>query len=157
MRLSLRIILGLLALTVAASASEITIVRTLPEWRSAASFKRVSEYFTGKENPSGTTILRTHPEQRSGFYFLVRAINPGATTATKINLQLVTPSEGKPKTYTFESTLEAGKNIFNIGLTGEDWIDPRANPVAWKIEFLSPDGRVLASDLSYLWENPTGK
>ena len=32
---------------------------------------------------------------------------------------------------------------------------PKANPVAWKLDILGPDGHVLASEKSYLWEKPT--
>jgi hypothetical protein len=153
-RHSLRILFGFVALSISAVASEITIVRTLANWRDAASFKRVSEYFTGRENPGDSTILRTDPAQRSGYYFLVRVNNAGPTTATSVTLQIISPTESAVKLHTFQTTLSSGKNVFNFGLTGTDWTDPEANPVAWKIDFLAPDGRTLVSSQSYLWEKP---
>jgi hypothetical protein len=45
----------------------------------------------------------------------------------------------------------------NLGLTGDDWPGAKTNPVAWKLEIVAADGRVLASDESYLWEKPAGQ
>jgi len=44
--------------------------------------------------------------------------------------------------------------VLNLGLTGTDWPDAKTNPVAWKLDVLAADGRVLASEKSYLWEKP---
>ncbi|WP_438479667.1 hypothetical protein [Oleiharenicola lentus] len=157
MRNPFRFILGFLTLAVAASAADVTFVRVLSNWRDASSFRRVSEYFTGKENPGDSTILRTHAEERSGYYFLVRLANTGGVTPVKIQLHLVTPIDAKPKLYTFETTLQPKKNILNLGLTGTDWPDSKANPVAWKIDVLASDGALIASEKSYLWNNPPAK
>ncbi|MBN8527563.1 MAG: hypothetical protein J0M02_19695 [Planctomycetes bacterium] len=67
-----------LTLTPLVVAQDLSIVRTFTGWRDGASFKRISEYFDGKENTGRETVLRTHPEQRTGYYFLVRVANPGA-------------------------------------------------------------------------------
>jgi hypothetical protein len=66
----------------------IEVVRVWPEYRTAESFDRISEYFTGRENPGNQIILRTRPESRAGFYFFTRLKTPadisGATnTALK--------------------------------------------------------------------------
>jgi hypothetical protein len=132
----------------------ITLAHVFTGWKEGSSFKRISEYFSGQENTGGTVVLRTHADQRSGFYFLVRASNPGAPIAVKINIELIKPSDNKPKTYAFSTDLKAGANILNLGLTADDWVDPKANPVAWKIDFVDGDGHVLASEKSYLWSRP---
>jgi hypothetical protein len=43
----------------------------------------------------------------------------------------------------------------NLGLTGADWPGgEQAHPVAWKLELVAADGRVLAAEKSFLWEKP---
>lgn len=147
-----------LALTVAASlaAQEISIARVYPGWRDAASFKRISEYFTGRENTGGATVLRTHPGERAGYYFLVRAINPGAPVSAQCLVSLILPTSRQLLTHTFATDLKSGDTVLHLGLTGADWTDPKANPVAWKIELTTADGRLLASEKSYLWDKPSG-
>ena len=44
--------------------------------------------------------------------------------------------------------------MFNVGLTGDDWAGPKVHPVAWKIEVVTADGRVLGVAKSFLWEKP---
>ena len=145
---------GVLAASDKANDGKIAITRVFLGWKEGASFKRISEYFTGKENTGAITVLRTHPEQRSGFYFFVRAANPGAPVPVKIDLEVITPTDTKPKNYTFAAELKSGQNLFNLGLTADDWPDQKANPVAWKINFIGSDNQVLATKDSYLWENP---
>lgn len=140
-----------------ASDSGVTVVRVFTGWKEGASFKRISEYFTGKENTGGSVVLRTRAEQRSGFYFFVRLNNPGPATPVKINVEVVTPTDKQTKDFSFSSELKSGANVFDLGLTGEDWLDAKANPVAWKVDFVASDGRVLASEKSYLWEKPGNK
>ncbi len=159
--MSIRVIRGcflflLLALG-SAQAAELTIVRIYTGWREAASFKRISEYFDGKENTAGEAILRTHPDQRGGFYFLVRVTNPGAPRAVNARLELITHTAAKPVAHTFSTDLKSGDTVFHLGLTGADWPDPKADPVAWKLDLTDAEGRVLATEKSYLWEKPAGK
>ena len=146
------LLIGALATT--ASASDLKIVRVFTGWREAASFKRISEYFDGQENTGGQLVLRTHPEQRTGFYFLVRLANPSAAVTAKLELELILPTSAKPITYPFPVALHPGTSVLNLGLTGADWPDKKANPVAWKISVRAPDGTLLATESSYLWEKP---
>lgn len=151
-------LLTLLALCAApAFAADLTIVRVLTGWRDAASFKRISEYFDGKENTGGEAVLRTHPDQRAGYYFLVRVTNPGAARTVQARLELIRALDAKPVVHTFTPALGAGDTVFHLGLTGADWPDAKANPVAWKLELADADGRVLATAKSYLWEKPAAK
>ena len=102
-------------------------------------------------------MLRTQPDQRAGYYFLVRVANSGAPVAVKVSVQMITPTDSKPKTHTFATGLKSGDTVLNLGLTGGDWPDTRADPVAWKLDVLSADGPVLATAGSYLWEKPVTK
>ena len=140
-----------------AKEGDLTIVRVYTGWRTVASFKRISEYLDGKENTGGEAVLRTHPDQRGGFYFLVRTTNPGPSRPVKASLEIITTANAKPVSYTFPAELKSGDTVFHLGLTDADWPDPKINPVAWKLDLLDADGRVLASEKSYLWEKPTTK
>lgn len=152
----------LLALTAAASLplgaavkdGNIAIVRVFTGWRDASSFKYISEYFTGRENTHGEVVLRTQPDQRGGYYFLVRTANPGAAIHVTFKLQLILPTGHKVQEQSFASDLKSGDTVLHLGLTGSDWPNPKANPVAWKLDLLGPDGRLLATEKSYLWEKP---
>lgn len=154
---ALRLSLVWLALGAAAAfAADVTVVPVFTGYREAASFKRISEYFSGKENTGGQLILRTDPEQRSGYYFQLR-INSTAAVDAKLVLQVITPDTATPRTFNFTTTLTGPKTMLNLGLTGVDWPDLKINPVAWRLGILSADGKLLASESSYLWERPVTK
>ena len=157
MRLVLTLVL-LLGSAGLARAAEVEFVRVWPEWREAESFKRISEYFNGQENTGSQVVLRSHPEIRSGFYFLARVTHSGpALSAAKVILTLITPDSPKSKAYTFTTALPAGDTVFNLGLTGADWAGPKVHPVAWKIEIVTTEGRLLGVAKSFLWEKPDQK
>ncbi len=137
-----------------AKEGEVKIVRVFTGWRAASSFKHISEYFDGRENTHGETMLRTHPDQRGGYYFLLRVANSGAPVAVKLTVQLIMPAGHQATSFTFATELKSGDHVLNLGLTGDDWPDAKANPVAWKLEVTTPDGHVLATEKSYLWEKP---
>jgi hypothetical protein len=136
-------------------AAEVEFVRVWPAWRETASFERISEYFDGKENSGSQVLLRSHPDTRAGFYFLARAANSGpAQPSAKLILSVITPASPHALVYTFPIVLPAGKTVFNLGLTGADWAGPKVHPVAWKIEIVATDGRLLGVAKSFLWEKP---
>ena len=136
-------------------AAELEFVRVWPGWRNAASFDRISEYFTGEENTGREVVLRTHPEQRDGFYFLVRVSNSGdVQTGTKFVLQVIAPSSPDPKTTIFSANVPSRSKVFLLGLTGPDWPGADVHPVAWKLELRGADEQVLATAQSFLWEKP---
>lgn len=134
--------------------AELTIARVYTGWREAASFKRISEYFDGKENTGGETVLRTHPDQRAGYYFLVRVKNPAGPRPVKADLEIITDTAAKPVAHHFTANLNSGDTVFHLGLTGNDWPGSAANPVAWKLDLTDADGNILATEKSYLWEKP---
>jgi hypothetical protein len=141
-----------------AKAQDLAIVRVFTGWRDAASFKRISEYFDGKENTGDETVIRTHPEQRTGYYFLLRLVNPGAPLPVRIQLQLIWPGAPAPRTTVFPAELKSGSGVYQLGLTGPEWQDVKSQPVAWQLQVLAADdGRVLAAEKSYLWEKPAAR
>jgi len=141
----------LLASAAFGCASEVEITRVWPAWRTAESFDRISEYFTQHENTGRHTVLRSHPEARAGYYFLIRAKTATAATGLKFVLRIVTPQNPEPKTFTFPADLDAKETIFDLGVTGPDWADRKTHPVAWRLVIVSADGRELASQQSFLW------
>jgi len=137
--------------------SGVSLVRVFTGWRDAASFKRISEYFTGRENTGIETVLRTNPAQRAGFYFQLRVANPGAARPVQFQLQLIEQGSPTPHTTTFPAELKPGSAVFQLGLTGPAWQNAKSQPVAWQVQVLADDGRVLATAKSYLWEKPAAK
>lgn len=141
--------------TVLLRAADVEFVRVWPEWREADSFKRISEYFTGEENPGRETIRRSQPEERAGYYFLARVRNRGAALpAAKLVLSIIKPDSPLTKVYTFPVALESGEHLYHLGLTGADWPGKKVRPVAWKLEVIATDGTLLAAHKSFLWEKP---
>jgi hypothetical protein len=150
----MRVLALFLALVVSASAADVRIVRVFSGWRDAASFKRISEYFTGRENTGNEVVVRSQPRERGGYYFLVRTDNRGAATPAKFVFQVVLPDAPEARTFTFLTELPGGKTVFNFGVTGADWPDATIDAVAWKLDVLTAAGEPLAVEKSYLWERP---
>lgn len=153
------LLVALIALISSASAfaADVKLIRVWPGYRTADSFMRISEYFTGQENPGRKQILlRSHPEERGGFYFLTRVANHGAALdGARIDLHVITPQSPKAATLTFKTTVPKGENVFQVGLTGADWPGGEAeHPVAWRLVVLGADGQELASEQSFLWSKP---
>ena len=141
--------------TPASRAAETEFVRVWPAWRDADSFDRIGEYFGGKENSGREIVLRTQPDQRAGYYFLVRVKCAAAVPGARFELSVIRPDHPEAKVHTFPAALPAHESVFNLALTRADW--PRgkdAHPVAWKLTLLAADGRVPAPHKSFLWEKP---
>jgi len=139
-----------------ARAADVEFVRVWPAWRDATAFESIAEYFGGGEQTGGRIVLRTEPAVRSGFYFLVRVSNSGdALPGAHFALQVITPASAAPKTYAFPANLPHRSAVYQLGLTGAAWPDRKVHPVAWKLELLAADERVLASAQSFLWEKPS--
>jgi hypothetical protein len=139
-----------------AVGAEMKFVRVWSSFRTADSFMRISEYFTGRENPGrGQTVLRTQPANRAGYYFLARVKNSGeAVEAAKLALHIITPDSPLPKVYRFDTPVPRGEHVFNLGLTGADWRDAETFPVAWRLVLLGPDGGEITAEQSFLWSKP---
>lgn len=145
----------LVASVIAARGADVEFLRVWPGWRDAESFERIREYFGGEEETRTRGILRTQAEERGGFYFLVRVKNAAAVRNATFELSVIRPDTPEPKTYRFPATVPEKETVFHLGLTGSDWpLGEEANPVAWKLTLVSPDGQVLAEHKSFLWEKP---
>ena len=138
-----------------ARAGEIEFVRIWPGWRDAESFERISEYFGRGEGSSGQIVLRTQPETRNGFYFLLRVKSAAPLANARFELSVIRPDAAEPKTFSFPAALPAKDAVFQLGLTGAAWPGgKKASPVAWKLALVANDGRLLAEHKSFLWEKP---
>ena len=149
------VILVAAGLLTSARGAEVEFVRVWPGWRDAASFKRVSEYFTNRENTGGQVIRRSHADLRAGYYYLTRVKHPGVSLiGARFLLHIITPASPDARMYSFPAEVGPGEDVFELGLTGPDWPGKGTHPVAWKLELLSADGRPLASTQSFLWDKP---
>ena len=126
----------------------------MPRYIETETFKRISEYMTGRENPGKRVIIRTNPRQRDGYYFVliidqnVRKLPPDAY----IQGEFYTSKSLDLQTHRFEfpAILPSTREIF-IGLTGDDWPREGAVPAAWRFTIKNSQGQILAQEQSYLW------
>ena len=126
----------------------------------AKSFKRISEYFTGRENPGNRLLCRSRPADREGLYFILsldehsRKLPQGS----QFVVEFIRPDD--PETQTIRIPVPEkrprGKEIY-LGLTGDDWQDKTARPVAWRLRLVDASGEVIAERKSFLWERPADK
>jgi hypothetical protein len=141
--------------TLLARAGEAKLIRVWPGWRDAESFERIGEFFGRPESDTAGIVIRTQPNDRAGYYFLVRVQSTAPLAGARFELNIVRPDAPEPKPFTFPAALRAGDTVFHLGLTGAAWPGGKsASPVAWKLALLGPDGRLLAEHKSFLWEKP---
>lgn len=147
-----------LALVSMAQAAAPKIVRVWAGHRTADEGERLVEFF-GKPEPTGErTILRSQWDQRAGFFFLVRLEAPGLPAEAKLwRVRYLIPGSPKLRTKEFALNGLAGKKVFELGLTGIDWLDPKAQPTAWHIALVGAQGEVLVSEQSFLWSDRAAK
>lgn len=134
-----------------------------PVWREAQDFKRISEYFTGRESQGGNIVVRTDKAERSGMYFHVglpwgTRFKEGATAI----LEYIHSDGPGVETRTF-ALPGMPSGIFaelHLGLTGQDWpgstrrlrVSHRRFLVAWRLTLKDAAGAILARRQSFLWE-----
>jgi len=147
----------LAALCARARAADISFERVWLQWHKADSFQSFYEYHTGRELTGKWIVLRSQPDERTGLYFLVRVVNRRALVggATFV-VRVVTPEATDTKVFRFTANILAGSWLYDIGLTGKDWMAAKVRPVAWEVELQSPSGEVVARKASFLWEKPSG-
>lgn len=151
----MRLILPLLlVLSAPLFSAEVSVVRVWPEYREAASFKRIAEYFGGGESSRTEIILRSQSEARTGYYFSTRLKSVQAVPGAILVLQTIAPGQSESDVHFFSADLPKGSRGFLLGLTGSDWNHAEVAPMAWKVLVLGPDGSELASRQSFLWAQP---
>jgi hypothetical protein len=152
--LRLLFLLCLTGASAAGSAPELALVRVWPGWKEAEDFTRLREYFGAAPESGPRRVLRTTPGERAGFYFLVRTRGPAVPEAI-LELLVLRPDGTEPVRHRFPAALRAGEEVVELGLTGEAWPGgKRAQPVAWRLQVLDANGRVLAAQRSFLWVDP---
>ncbi len=123
-----------------------------------ADFRRISEYFTGRENTSGRLIERTDPQQRAGYYFILSLEwHPHTTLSagTQADLDYILKGDPQPRHAHFVFSAPTGTfHEILLGLTGTNWTDQNATMVAWKVALEDAAGAVLATQQSFLWSLP---
>lgn len=116
-------------------------------------FARISEYFTGKENPGDRHYLRTLPEEREGYYWIIATPDSLKGKTAEVDLEVQIPGSPEIRQESFSvSPLEA--DTLWIGITGSDWPTSDTRPVAWQLIVRSSDGSPVLEKASYLWSPP---
>jgi hypothetical protein len=147
----------LLSVTGISAAPTIEFSRIRPQYRETGTFKRISEYFSGEENTGKRTVFRTQGNNRDGFYFSFRVeVECGEKVpAGTVALLVYTPGTYEPTEYAFDLEAQTRRWIeVIIGLTGTDWEDPEARPVAWRLEYRDASGQPIGFEESFLWRLP---
>lgn len=131
-----------------------SIVRVWPAYRDADSFRRITEYMGGRESTGNEIVLRTQADSRDGYYFLTRLKNDSATPGTSLVLEVILPGNPAVHTFTFAADLPAGRQVYQLGVTGADWPGKGTRPSAWRVTARTADGTILAERTSFLWSAP---
>ncbi len=143
----------LLGPTLAEAQTEVK--RSRAEYRDSRQFFRISEFFTRSENTGSDVIVRSQPDERAGYYFTIRLKQypyHRALVEEAVRLEVILPGDVDPTLFTFPLGPAKRRNpLLLIGLTGEDWPDPAAVPLAWRISFVDAEGATLAQEQSFLW------
>lgn len=134
--------------------SSVHIQEIKPGYIEEKSFKRIGEYFTGREVTGNRMILRSIPEQRSGYYFTlildknIRKLPPD----TLIIGEFFIPGSLDLQTHEWKLPAKrpCTKEILT-GLTGKDWPGGSDAPSAWRFTIQGPEGDLLAEKRSFLW------
>ena len=117
-------------------------------------FKRIPEFFTGKEFSGWKVYCRTNPADREGFYFVVKVTGdvPQSSADCHWLLEWITPLDptAQQKKVSLPAQNILGKEVF-IGLTGSDWPDPSVQPIAWSLSLVDSKEGILGKSQSFLW------
>jgi len=112
---------------------------------------RISEYFTRREHPGNRIYLRSDPETREGYYWIVAIPEKMRNAVGRTVLEVQVPGDPATRTYDFPVPPSGGSTVW-AGLTGADWPSPKARPVAWRFSLLDEDGKILFERESFLWK-----
>ena len=117
-------------------------------------FKRISEFFTGKENTGRRLICRSQEDRRAGVYFALTL--PGGLKEvpanTKVRVEIVTPEKAGNEVFQFNLP-EARPTLGEIwvGLTEPRFANKALAITAWRVLLVDDKGEILAEKKSYLW------
>lgn len=117
-------------------------------------FKRIPEFFTGKEFQGWKVYCRSNPKERDGFYFVVKVSGISSEMSPNAYWKLDWISSINPASQTVKIPVNnpdiVGKEVF-IGLTGNDWPGKLVKPLAWRICLMDSEDHVIAKRQSFLW------
>lgn len=137
------------------SPASLAIEVVYSKYRDADSFKRISEHFSGVENPGRYTIARSDSNRRDGHYVALR-IEKSDTPRLFHSIKAYYVKPGSTEVETASIVLQGKiKKRLLVGLTEPYWHSEENMPVAWKIEFLDANGNVVGQAESFLW-SPRG-
>ncbi len=141
----------LLSLFVCSSIAALSAEILYSDHRDTASFKRISEHLTGKENAGRYHIFRTDPDARDGYYVALKlADQDSGDRIRSIKFHFVSPGSLEVETQTLDAA-PVRKQRLLVGLTHGTWSQSQRLPTAWKLDFLDGDGETLFSSQSFLW------
>lgn len=120
-------------------------------------FARISEYFTGKENPGDRLYLRSQPMARGGYYWIIPVPTEWRGRPARVSLEVQIPGSPETREETFRIE-NLDKATLWTGMTGSDWPSPETRPVAWRLVVSNPEGETVLDKQSFLWSsvNPPG-
>ena len=126
------------------------------EYKEANDFRRISQYFDGKENRGKRFIARTQPNAYGGYYFVIR-LNDRVSNLpqeSQVKLAVILPQQPEPKVYKLTVPQNESRSCeIYAGITGSDWADPLQTPIAWRIMVYDNQKKLLAEQHSFLWND----
>lgn len=125
-------------------------------WKTEDDFKRISEYFTDKENPGANVTVRSDTESRDGLYMILNLESGVVVPAGSVaELRYFHPRKSGIQhcRWTLPEFNAAPNRELRLGLTGDDWGEnlSKKRPPAWQLTVSAPDGTLLLRRDSYLW------
>ena len=135
--------------------NSVTIENIEPRYMQDSDFISIREYMTGTMNTGKKVILRSDPDVRTGFYFILtfdtklHRFPPGCS----IIGEYYTPLSSDSKTHRFVLPMQRKKTReVMIGLTGDDWpLDDGSAPSAWQFIVQDANGEIIGLKQSFLW------
>lgn len=146
----------LLMFLVGASATNAAAIKKVTtKYQNADDFKTLSSYFTDGDNIGPRIIEKSQANSWDGLYFIVEFEDRPETFPNKYSvlLEVITPFSPQPRSYVYplSATDKFTWEIY-LGITGSDWPNPDAQPLAWKITISDIESTVISEKQSYLWK-----
>ena len=154
LRRSVFAILAILATAATQVPGTVEIKRVFPVYKTTRDFKRISEYFTDKEETGNRIIVRSDAEHREGTYFILHLGDElqKVPSGAKARLEIIIPEQVKPVVQDFALPDDReGKSEIFLGMTHEPFRYPEQQITAWRVTLNDKEGNELAMRKSFLW------
>lgn len=136
-------------------APALTIKTAYNRYYEAGEIRPISAYFGSAISGQGfRTVVASQPERPEGQYFLLQLRDRGKASAAGARITYYAGEDRTARTHTWDLGGKELRRWLYLGLSGSDWTDAAAEPLAWHIEILDSEGRVIAEWKSFLWEMP---